>query len=119
MNKIFYYVVAFIGILIYLSTKLIQTSIYLIIQPYILAVFFILSSLFIYTRTKKLDIKHYLITIYYYIALFLILLLGDIFLLNNANQFWFLDIIMQLSVCGTSVLIGYGISSIIYRLTIQ
>ncbi len=110
-----YWLIGFIGILIYLSGYFYTNSTYLSVQPYALSVFFILCSLIFYLKTKNRTIKPYLFFLGTYISFFVIVTLLNMIWVKP-NQFWMLEIFIQTALCGTSIFIGYGIAFILNRI---
>lgn len=110
-----YWFIGIVGILIYLPGSFYMNSTYLSIQPYILSAYFILSSLIYYFRTRSLDLKPYLFMLASYMAYFVLtLLVNSLFI--KPNQFWFLEIFIQIALSGTFIFIGYGLAFIVNRL---
>ena len=117
-NKIpfnFYIASGIIAIALYLSYHLFHTPLFIKLQPYILILFFVAYSLIVFQKTQSLAIKKYLPILPIYMALFASVLFYG-YLNGRGSQFWLYELVIQLSISGTSVFIGYGIAYIWFRI---
>src|SRR5690606_22282762 len=104
-----------IGILIYLSYHLFYSPLFLNLQPYLLISYFIAYAFIVYKKIKSLEITKYLPVLIIYILLFWGVLLYEYFN-GRSSMYWIYETVLQLSVAGTSILIGYGIIYIISKI---
>lgn len=111
----FYLANGIIGIAVYLSYHLFSTSLFISLQPYFLILFFIAYTFIVFKKTQSLKITKYLPVLLIYMILFLGILLYE-YLKGRGSQFWLYELVIQLSVTGTSLLIGYGIVYILFRI---
>lgn len=111
----FYLANGIIAIAVYLSYHLFSTSFFISLQPYFLILFFITYSFVVFKKTQSLKIMEYLPVLLIYMILFSGILLYE-YLKGRGSQFWLYELVIQLSVTGTSLLIGYGIVYILFRI---
>ncbi len=115
-NFRFYIITAIIALFIHHSLSFIPLAFYKVIQPYLLALFFCATSFYLYIKTKHLElITHLKITlsyiVFYVLSAFIELILG------LPHPYLIAEIFIQLALCITSVLIGFGLAFIKDRLT--
>lgn len=111
----FYLANGIIGIAVYLSYHLFSTHFFIALQPYFLIFFFIAYTFVVFKKTESLKIAKYLPVLLVYMLLFSGVLLYE-YLKGRGSQFWLYEWVIQLSVTGTSVLIGYGMVYIFFRI---
>ncbi|QEK51481.1 hypothetical protein FYC62_07270 [Pedobacter aquae] len=120
MNKNFkfYAISATIALLIHFSLRFIPAEFYKLIQPYLLAFYFAAISFYLYLKTKQLQLVNYLKLVAYYIALYIIISFIEL-ILGIPHPYLIAEIFIQIALCGTAVLIGFGLAFIKDRLTVK
>lgn len=103
------------GILIYLSYHIFQSALFLSIQPYLLIAFFIAYSFVVYKKTESMEIWRYIPIVGTYIVLFALVMAYE-FIKGRGSEFWIYELLIQLSIAGTSLFIGYGLVYITLRI---
>ena len=115
-NSKFYFVSAIIALLIHYSLRFVQIEFYKLIQPYLLALYFIAVSFYIYIKSKQLQVSKYLKLVAYYISLYIIIAFIEI-ILGIPHPYLIAEVFIQIALCGIPVLIGFGLAFIKDRLT--
>jgi hypothetical protein len=117
-NFKFYFVSAIIALFIHYSLDFVPIDSYKLLQPYLLALYFIGLSFYLYIKDKQLQISKYLKLIAYYILLYIIIAFVEL-ILGIPHPYLIAEVFIQIALCGTPVLIGFGLAFIKDRLTVK